>query len=300
MKKFPKVTIVFPNFNGGKEPLECLGSINKLNYPKDKIETIVVDNGSSDGSDIKIKKKFPKVQLIKNEKNVGFASAINQGIAKAKGTYIFVANDDLIFEKNSLKILAEYALARNNTGVLGGKIFYKNQPKKISSAGFSINKWTGNIKVSPNPHKIKEPDWVQGCAMLIPKRVFNLIGLFDESFTHLFEDFDLCLRIRKAGLKVVYIPSAKFWHGDSLTANKNKALKYYHWYQGKFRFLLKNLPALNVLSIFLIQIFLVSPYRALILQDGRLKPFLKALYWNLKNLPKTIAVRRKTHEARLS
>ena len=120
---YPKVSIIFPNFNGGNEPLECLASIQKLNYLKEKIETIVIDNGSSDGSDIEIKKRFPKVKLIKNKSNLGFAKAINKGINKATGNFIFVTNDDLVFEKNSLKKLIEYARLHDEIGVIGGKIF---------------------------------------------------------------------------------------------------------------------------------------------------------------------------------
>jgi hypothetical protein len=293
MKSYPKVSIIFPNHNGGKEPLECLSSIRDLDYPKSKIEVIVIDNNSSDGSDLNIKEKFPEVLLIKNSKNVFFAKAVNQGILKATGEYIFIGNDDLIFEKDSLKNLIGYSLKNPNVGVLGGKIFYKSHPKKICSAGYMMNKWTGNVYVALSPNKIKEPDWIQGCAMLIPKKVFKKTGLFDSNYTHLFEDYDLCLRAKKAGYKIVYIPFAQFWHGESLTWDKNATDKYYNWYKSKFRFILKNLHLINVLSILLIQVFVISPYRAIILRDRRFIPFLKGVLWNLKNLQQTLSERGK-------
>lgn len=291
MKKLPTVSIIFPNFNGGKEPLDCLTSIQKLNYEKSKIETIVIDNNSQDGSDIKIKSEFPKVKLIKNSQNLGFAKAVNQGIKISKSNYVFVTNDDIVFEKNSLINLVNFAQQYSGASVIGGKIFYKYKPKKLASAGYKINIWTGAIKIAENPDLAKEPDWVQGCAILIPKLVFKKIGLFDTGFSHLFEDVDFCFRARRAGFKIIYFPNAKFWHGESLTADKNKSAKYLNWYKGKFRFIFKNLPIVNILSIVFIQTFLVIPYRAIVLKDGRLLPFIKGIIWNITNLSGTLKLR---------
>ncbi len=292
MTNYPLISIIFPNFNGGKEPLDCLSSINNLKYPKNKLEVIIVDNHSTDGSDTAIKKQFPKVNLLKMTENLGFAEAINTGIKHARGKYIFIANDDLVFEKNSLKILINFLVQHANIGIIGGKIYYKYKPDKIASGGYLMNKWTGNIYPASDPDIAKEPDWLQGCAVLIPKSVFNKIGLLDPGYILSFDDFDLCQRAKNAGYKIVYLPYAVFWHGESLTVNRNKPHKYFHWYKSKFRFILKHLPPINILSIFIIQILIISPFRAIILHDGRFIPFLKGLYWNIKNFPQTIALRK--------
>ncbi|MBI3486280.1 glycosyltransferase family 2 protein [Candidatus Daviesbacteria bacterium] len=291
INKLPSVSIIFPNFNGGKEPLICLASVQKLNYPQKKLEIIVVDNASSDKSDQKIKARFPLAKLVKLDKNYGFAKAVNIGIRKANGEFIFVANDDLIFEKNSLLRLVEFILKDPKIGVLGGKIYLKSSPKKITSCGYMLNKLTGNVYKSPFPNKITSPDWVQGCAMLIPKKVFKKIGLFDSGFKHLFEDVDFCFRAKRFGLKVLYLPEAIFWHGESVSADKNLSLKYFNWYMGKLRFLFKHMPIINVLSILFIQIFIIMPYRSLILRDNRGIPFLKALIYTATKLPKIIQQR---------
>lgn len=284
MKKYPTVSIIFPNYNGGNEPLDCLKSINKLKFNKEKIEIIVVDNNSTDNSDINIRKKYPLVKLIKMKRNYGFAKAVNIGISKSHGDYIFIANDDLIFEENSLQIMVDYQTSNKQTGLVGGKIYYKYSPHKIASSGFFMNKWTGNIFRAKQVDKIKEPDWCQGCAILVPKQVLNKVGLLDPSYTLSFDDYDLCLRIKKAGYKIIYLPKAIFWHGESLTVNKNKPFKYYHWYKSKFRFILKHFPLINIISIFLFQFLIVMPYRVLILRDGRLLPFTRGIYWNIKRI----------------
>lgn len=290
-QKYPKVTIIFPNYNGGQEPLDCLQSIKNLAYPKDKIETIVIDNNSTDGSFEAIKKEFKSTKLIKNTKNLGFAKAINQGILKSKTPFLFITNDDIVFEKNSLKNLITFARLDKKAGILSGKIYLKSDKKKLSADGYKINKWTGNITIYNQPQKIKEPEWVPGCAMLIKKVLVAKIGLFDTDFSHSFEDVDYCLRARLANFKVVYVPTAKFWHGDGKTSNKNLKLKHYHWYQGKLRYTLKNLPLINALSIFMFQSAII-PFKTIYNRDYRLIPYLKAIIWNVKNLRKTLSYRK--------
>lgn len=282
------VSIIFVNFNGGKEPLECLDSIYCLNYPQNKIEVIVVDNNSIDGSDKQIKLKYPQVKLIKNKTNVGFVKAINYGIKKSTGQYVFIGNDDLIFEKNSIRVMIDYFAQHPRTGIIGGKIFFKDHPQQISSAGYLMNKWTGHIYPAPIFGKTKEPNWVQGCAMFVRRTLFNQIGLLDEDFSLIyFEDFDLCLRAKKNGWKVVYLPTAIFWHGQSTTMDKQKSNKYFQWYKNKIRFMIKHLPFMNIVCIISLQCFIMTPFRALILRDSRFLPFLQGLWWNLKNLNQT-------------
>jgi len=177
-------------------------------------------------------------------------------------------------------------------GITGGKIFLKSNPKKVISSGYMMNNWTGNILPASGANKNKEPDWVQGCAMLIPKNVIEKIGVLDEGFSiAYFEDFDLCLRAKKAGYKINYLPEAIFLHGESTTANKNLPIKYQNWYKSKIRFVLKNLPLLNIISILSLQILVFTPYRLLILRDKRFTPFIKGLAWNISHISQTISMR---------
>lgn len=296
---YPKVSIIFPNYNGGSEPLECIKSINNLSYPKDKIEIVVIDNNSTDESLNKIKDQKSKIKaagqtikIIENKENVGFSRAINQGIKRSSGDYIFITNDDIVFEKSSIKSMIEHMEKNPAVGITGGKIFLKSSPKKIISCGFMMNRWNGNIFRAPDPSRIKEPDWIQGCAMMIPKTALKKLELLDSGFSHYFEDFDICLRAKKSGFSVHYLPNAIFWHGEATTGNKNKKNKYYQWYKNKIRFVIKSLPFINVLSILLFQVLIVTPYRTLFLQDGRFFPFLKGFFWNIIHLPQTLEARR--------
>jgi GT2 family glycosyltransferase len=289
--KLPTISIIFPIYNGGNEPLECLKSIHKLNYPRSKLEIIVIDNASTDGSPALINKYYPHVILIRLKQNFGFAKAVNLGIKKSHGEYLFITNDDVLFDKNSMSLLIKYILLHPEAGCLTGKILSKKLPKQIASGGCMFNHFTGNINLKYQSNIVHHPDWAQGCAMFIPKSIFKQTGLFDTGFPHFFEDQDLCLRIKKQGYLITYLPNILFWHGESTTANKNLKDKYFRWYCGKIRFILKNLPVINIFAILIIQFILVMPVRTIILRDGRFFPFLNALGWNIITLNKTLAAR---------
>lgn len=289
--KLPKVSIIFPIHNGGQEPIECLASIEKLTYPKSQIEVIVVDNNSTDGSPLKIKKRYPFTKMITLTQNIGFARAINLGATHHTGDYIFLGNDDLVFHPESLYHLVNYHEAHPGVGIVGGIIYFKSTPKRLCSAGYSFNPWTGNVSPQSVTNRVTQSDWVQGCALLIKSSLFRRLNGLDPEFELMYDDFDLATRVKKLGLQVVCIPQSIFWHGESVTAKKNKPNNYFHWYKSKFRYIFKYLPFVNIFCILSLQILLITPYRALILRDGRLLPFLKGLWWNVKHLPKTLHVR---------
>ena len=287
---FPKISIVFSNLNGSKEPLECLASIQKLTYPKAKIETIVIDNGSTDGSPEKIAKKFPDVKLIRLKKAIGLPASLNLGIRRSKGSYIFIANDDILLGKNSITRMVNYLKNHQDIGVLGGKVFYKDQPKKLTDSASSFNFYLGSIK---KPRSQSEILWLQSCAIMIPRTVFDKIDLFDEGFYPLyFDDFDFCLRARKANFKLALLKEAVFWHGCGKTTEKSAKSKiYYWWYRNKIRFLLKNASPIQIISSLSCQIF-VSFARSIAERQNLLLPLFRASLENLREFPKIMTARR--------
>jgi len=288
-KNYPKVSIVIPNKNGGKEPLECLKSIGKLAYPQKSLETIVVDDCSTDSSVENIKKTFPKVKLIELKSPHGFAGAINIGIKISNGKYIFIGNDDIVFGKESITKMVDFYQKRQDIGILGGKIYYKDKPKKISASALGFNFYLGSIKTLFSKSQIA---WLQGCAIMIPKSVFKKIGLFDFGyFPAYFEDFDFCLRAKRAGYKLEQLPSAIFWHGYGKTIQKfSISQKRYWWYKNKIRFILKNANLYQIITSLFV-LLLQIPY-FLVKLDSRSLAILKGFWWNIRNLPKTIAIRK--------
>lgn len=292
-KIMPKVSLITPNWNGGKEPLEFIESVKNLNYPPEKKEIIIVDNGSQDNSPQLIAKKYPHVKLIRLKNNIGYGPALNKGINQAEGQYIFIGNNDLILEKNSLFHLVNYLIDHPETGIVGGKVFFKSNRQKIASCGQRYNFWTGQITNCPNPDQKKEVDWVQGCAYLFAFKLIKKIGAYDRDFAKIyFEDFDLCLRAKKAGFNIIYLPQAIFYHGQSTTMEKNQPFKLYQWYKNKLRFNIIYANTFQLISSLLIQLITLIPYHLLILKDKSLVPFCQAVLWNLKNFKQTMRVRK--------
>lgn len=284
-KVSPKVSIIFPIFNGWLDTKECLESIEQLNYPKEKLEVIVVDNGSTDGSQKVIKSiksksesKGIKFTLIENKANLGFAKAVNNGVRKAKGEYLLITNNDVVFDKNYLKNLVEFLEKNPNVGIVGGKVYYKNPKDKIAFGGAKFDFFTGVLKPNLKPDETFETDWVSGCDMLIRKEVIEKIGDFDKKFFFYFEDLDLCLRAKKSGYKVIYYPKAILWHGEGQSIDKEdwrKKSEFY--YQGKTRILFKHASKIQLISSLVFEFSFGLLWQILVLKHQNYTPAIKAL-----------------------
>ena len=299
VEKLPKVSIVFSNFNGGKEPIDCLNSIEKLNYPKNKIEVTVIDNGSQDGSSQIIAKKFPDIHLIKLEKDIGLPASLNLGIVNSSGKYIFIGNDDTVLEKNSIRFMVNYLEVNKNVAVLGGKVYYKYKPKKLSLSVCGFNYYLGSIR---KPKDILDPNqvqWFQSCAIMIPSSVFKKIGLFDSGFYPLyFDDFDFCLRATKAGFKITYLPQVIFWHGQGKTTQKFPSKKvYYWWYKNKIRFYFKHASLLQMLTAFTLQFFATAS-KSISTRQNIFPSLFKAYFVNLISLPAIISQKKENGQSK--
>jgi GT2 family glycosyltransferase len=281
------VSIIIPIFNGIEDTLNCLKSLKSLIYPKELLEIIVVNNASTDKSVIEIEKKFPEIKIINLKKNLGFAKAINEGIKKAKSNYYFIINNDIIFDKKFLSILMRYLNNHKNVGIVGGKIYSHKSKHKPIFTGVTFNPWTGAIKQLPNTSKIKESEWIQGCAMLIKKQVTDVIGLFDPGYFFSYEDTEFCLKARKAGFKVIYIPKAKAWHKENATIDKlGQKRKGFELYKAKYRYIFKNYSILQIISISIFQFFFISPIRLFIIRKPPFyfKSLLNGYIYNLQRL----------------
>lgn len=235
------LSIVIPSFNTRKLLKECLQSIEK-NEEDLKLEIIVVDNGSNDGSSEMVENDFSRVKLIKNETNLGFAKGVNQGIKKAKGSHVLVLNSDIVVKPKSLKQLWQFAKKTPSAGVVGGRLL--NPDGSVQGSCYFLPTiwrtfqayWLGKKKYrekfAPKGNRPEEVEAVIGAAFLITPRAIQKVGLFDEKYFIYFEDLDYCRRARKLGFKVYYLPQTEFihYHGAS-----GKEMPTQRWLQASSR-----------------------------------------------------------------
>jgi GT2 family glycosyltransferase len=236
----PKVFVIVLNYNGKDCLSQCLNSVYQSDYPN--FEVIVVDNASTDGSFEEARQKFQSANLIRNNANLGFAAGNNIGIRYALekfGDYVFLLNNDAILESETLSKLV--AQAEKNRLSISSPLIYKND--KIWFEGGKIL-WLMmraiHKKIKTSLNKPFATEYVTGCAMLINKKVFQAIGLFDEKFFLYYEDADFCTRAKRKGFDSYIIPSAKVIHRE-VSDSENPAKLYWLVLSGLI-FFQKNTP----------------------------------------------------------
>lgn len=286
------ISIISVNYNGGEQNLQLLTSIENLNFPKNKIQVIVVDNHSTDGSDKAIMEKFPNTILLKQKTNLGYGPAINIAIKKAVGQFIFIVNNDIILDANCPKLLLDFIKNNSNIGIVGPKLLPVK--KKAQTAQYQkFNYWTGHVDMrSKIINKPTEVQWIQGCAMFMPKEICQKIGYFDEGFSKIyFEDIDYCVRTQAKGMRTLIYPKAVCYHLQSFTVDKiSLSRKWYYWHKNKIRFVIKHANFLQMITVISFEI-LASFYWTFIKKQPNIKSLIKAIAVNTKNLNQTLSLR---------
>jgi len=266
-KSWPTVLIVIVNWNGKDDLLECLASIKKINYSKDKYKVLVIDNGSNDDSQKAALKFYPEIILLKNKRNIGYAKAVNQGIEyglKSGVEYIWIFNNDVVVEKDTLEKLVEVGQQDEKIGVIAPVIYCYDDPEKIDNIGYSINFWTGRFKklkygqdvFKNHNERIADVDSILGCSNLIKTTVFKKVGLLRPLYELYFEETDFNTRVRRKNLRVVVVKEAKVLHKNASTMNKFIFRRAY--------LLLRNLFLFELFNAKPKQLFVFIPYYFLV------------------------------------
>jgi GT2 family glycosyltransferase len=203
--------------------MECLESLQKLNYPE--FEVILVDNGSQDGSVEQIKARFPETTFIANLHNLGYSQGNNVGIEHAllsKSQYILLLNNDTVVDPDMLSLLVEAVEAEPQIGIAGPTMFYFDPPDILWSGENYIDWHRSEVVKTRMGERLdtecishQDPvaaDYIDSCAILVRREVFEKIGRMDARYFINYDDLDLNVRARKAGYKIVYVPQARMWH----------------------------------------------------------------------------------------
>lgn len=220
------VYIIVLSWNGKQDTIDCLQSLQALSYANARI--LLVDNASTDGTVQTIRSLFPNVEILANQANLRFAGGNNVGVRHAlanNADYVLLLNNDTIVEPDFLTHLIRIAEYDTPVGMVAPKIYYFHQPRLIWFAGGKIEWWKGWIshigirEVDRGQYDaIREADYLTGCCILVKRQVIDRIGLLDERYFLYGEDVDWCLRAKRAGYRLLYVPSAVIWHKLSVSA----------------------------------------------------------------------------------
>lgn len=250
-RKFPLASLIVPNWNGKRFLHDCLGTLLKQDYPN--FEIIFCDNGSTDDSVEYVRRNFPSVRVVENKKNLGFSAGVNSGIRVAKGEYIVVLNNDMIFHRRDcISQLAKATESDARIGIAGAMLLDAREPKKIQEMGVKFPRvmdflgWFGRKKeYEEDRGQYRGLVDVEACNGLVKREVFDRVGLYDERFFFTYEELDLCYRIMEAGYRVVINPKAKIWHVGRGTSRSLFFKSQYYAYSGRLKFAMKHFRGLR-------------------------------------------------------
>ena len=218
----PFVSLVVVNYNGASILGQCLASLARANYPKDRYEIIVVDNASTDNS-LDIVKKFSGVNLIQNPSNMGYVG-VNSCMDTVKGKYVFVLNNDMEMEKNCLKAMVSVFEKDDAIGVVAPK-FVNYFSRDIESSGTWVSRsfYTGHYIDKEEVQAVKDIPYL-GIEMVRTDLVKRFGYIYDPDYFIYAEDLDLSLRFKLMGYKTMYVPSAMVFHMHAATTKKSSSI----------------------------------------------------------------------------
>jgi GT2 family glycosyltransferase len=255
---YPKVSTLIVTYNSERTIKNCLTSLYK-NTKIDKV--LVIDNNSTDGTTKTVRKYFPKIKIIKNRTNKGFAAAVNVGIKNSHGD-VLLLNPDTLITDNMLQVLANTAYKSKSIACVAPKILNSDGTLQPNCGNFPT---AGNIfldRLAPfngltsKSELIRKasyyeqeqyPDWVSGTCMYIKREQFNKIGPFDKSYFMYLEEVDWCYRARKTGFKILYLPKAHAVHFSQGNSAIRKPTKFYNMRKGFLIFFTKHGMESNLL-----------------------------------------------------
>lgn len=256
----PKVYIILVNWNGWEDTIECLRSLEELDYADYSV--IVVDNGSTDRSVEEIERRFPYITLLKNDENRGFAGGNNTGIEYAldrEADYVWLLNNDTVVDRKALSHLVERMEEDADIGICGSWLIYYHQRGATQAwGGGRFNKWIGTIQSfgqnkpvdsMPNRQAIeKKLDYVVGASILVSRKFINTVGLLNEEYFLYYEEIDWAMRAKEQ-FKLGFAPRSRVYHKEgastggrqSQQTNRSKQSDYYQL-KNRLKFTYKFFP----------------------------------------------------------
>jgi GT2 family glycosyltransferase len=255
------VTVVIPHFNGLDILRDCLDSLYKNRFRP--YRTVIVDNGSSDGSPQMIRNEYPWAELICNSENLGYAGACNQGIALAQSEFILLLNNDTVMPENFLEEMCAALINDREAAMVQPKILSIQDKRYFDYSGgcggemdifgypFARGRIFDTVEEDTGQYEglTNQVFWTSGCALLLRKSVADEIGALDHDFFAHQEEIDLNWRAQLAGYHNLVTTRTYIYHYSGYTLRSDNQRKMYYNHRNNLILMLKNysLPLLFIL-----------------------------------------------------
>lgn len=266
----PDISVIVVNWNTREYLAECLASMvadggvvltgeesATVQPGQVSAEVIVVDNASDDGSVAMIAAQFPQVRLLANDRNLGFAAANNQAIAQARGRVLFLLNPDAYIRPGALQALVRFLKRRPQAAAVGPNVLNPDGTWQAAVFRFPTlwdlfceavflsvlfprsrlfaRKEIGGFK----RNRVREVDWIQGCALAVRREVWDAVGPFDEGYWMYVEELDWCRRASQQGYRLYFTPTAQVVHYGKRATAKARASVLPLGFRSHFRYFRK-------------------------------------------------------------
>lgn len=233
----PQVTVVVLNWNGWQDTVACVESCLRADYPR--LRLLLVDNGSTDGSERILRDRLPGLEFLQTGENLGFTGGNNAGIRRALeegADFVLLLNNDTTVDPGFAAALVEAAEAHPRAGMFCSKVLRFDRPEVLWYAGASFHSWLGWGRHRGHGQRdvgqfdlVEETGRPTGCALMVRRALCEQVGLLRDDYFCYAEDLEWGLRARAAGYQVLYVPGSRVWHkvGRSTGgARSTTALRY--------------------------------------------------------------------------
>lgn len=291
MSNLPLISIITVNYNGNIITEQFLESLTQISYKN--IEVLVVDNASNTSPDI-LKEKYPFINLIKSNLNLGFAAGNNLALRVAKGDYFFLLNNDTEVKSDFLEPIVQLMESNKKIGIASSKLLYYSQPNTIQYAGHTgINFYTGRgfgigyMQTDSEKYTCNyQTQLAHGAAMMISKDAIKQVGLMAELFFLYYEEIDFCERIKQAGFEIWYCGYSVVYHKESMSTGKSSPLKTYYLTRNRLIYTKRNTKGFQHYACILFFMLISFPKGIVQLiikkEFSLLRAFIRGVSWNFK------------------
>lgn len=289
------IDVITVNWNGKDFISQCISSLNEQNYKT--LKTVIVDNGSTDGSADLFHKNDKAFQVISLPRNLGFAIANNIALRNTESQYVALLNNDAIAHPLWIQTILNSLQRHPQAGFAASKMIFASDPDTIDRVGDAYTvAGTAMLRGRGQPAEaFSSLEWIFGaCAGAAIYRTDMLkdIGLFDEDFFLLYEDVDLSFRAQLKGYKCLYVPDAIVYHKGSASIGHDSPTSVYYSHRNLEWVYIKNMPASLIPLTIVPHLIYVFASFLFFVSRGRGKEFIRAKRDALKGLPRMLRKRR--------